>query len=94
MEKEAPTDGFEFRGGCTMIFDLDSLKLRYSISKPLIILEDIDDPSTRKIDTKRVEKQYRYQYDEGLLSMSEFSRYFSPDLNNIWNEPFALLHTH
>jgi len=91
--KELPKDGFEFRGGCTMIFDLDTLRLRYSVSKPLIVL-DGDDPNSRKLDIKRIEKQYRYQYDEGLLSMSEYSRYFSPDLNNIWNEPFALLHTH
>ena len=90
---EFPKNGFEFRGGCTLIFDLDSMKLRYAISKPLIVL-DGDDPETRKIDSKRVEKQYRYQYDEGLLSMSEYSKYFSPDLNNIWNEPFAILHTH
>ncbi len=92
-DKKLPDDVFEFRGGCTMIFDLDSLKLRYCISKPLIVF-DGDDPDSRKLDSKRIEKQYRYQYDEGLLSMSEYSRYFSPDLNNIWNEPFALLHTH
>ena len=91
--KKFPKDGFEFRGGCTMIFDLDSMKLRYAISKPLIVL-DGDDPESRKIDSKRIEKQYRYQYDEGLLSMSEYGKYFSPDLNNIWNEPFAILHTH
>src|SRR5262249_13358462 len=34
--KDRPEGGFEVYGGCTLIFDLDSLKLKYAISKPLL----------------------------------------------------------
>lgn len=40
-------NGFVFRGGCTLIFDLDSQCLRYAISKPIH-------------DETRMELQYRY----------------------------------
>ena len=37
-----PQGGMEVHGGCTLIFDLDSVKLNYAISRRLLKLETID----------------------------------------------------
>jgi hypothetical protein len=44
-----PPNGFIFRGGCTLIFDLDSLRLKYAIVK-------------RITDTNRMVQQFRYTH--------------------------------
>lgn len=92
-DDEKKEGGFEFWGGTTMIFDLDSLALKYSISKPLL------DPfqlsrGIRQLNLKRVHDQHRFQTDEMLLSMNEHSLYFGQGLNDYLNEPFAFLHKH
>ncbi len=90
---EPPKGGFDFYGGCTMIFDLDRLKLKYAISKPLLSPDKLQ-LNSEAIDTRRVLKQHAYQTDEGLLSLSEQSLYFGMGLKNYFNEPFAFLHRH
>ena len=85
-----PENGYEFRGGCTLIFDLDTLCLKYAISKPLIDIEKWDnDP---QIDKTRMEKQYNYQNDSESLRANEFQSYFNMGYNLPISEPFALLH--
>lgn len=70
---------FEFKGGCTLIFDLDTLCLRYAIKK------DIDD-------IHRMESQY--QYMTGLSREASASLYFDErSLSNL-SGPFAFMHSH
>jgi hypothetical protein len=80
---------FEFRGGCTLIFDLDNSQLKYAISKPL--LEIVDDQAKPMINKSRVNKQYRYMADEDAAGYNEFTKYFSGGLRNVV-EPFSFLH--
>lgn len=84
---------FEFWGGCTMIFDLDTLKLRYAIAKPLLDPDKLRQ-GLREIHKKRALKQFQYQTEDGVLNLSEQSLYFGTGLRNYFNEPFAFLHTH
>jgi hypothetical protein len=92
-KKAPPKDGFEFWGGCTMIFDLDTLNLRYAITKPLLDPDKLRQ-HLREINKKRVLDQHRYQTEDGMLSLSEQSMYFGTGLKNYFNEPFAFLHSH
>jgi hypothetical protein len=68
---------FQFRGGCTLLLDLDSLNLRYRIVK------SIDDDL--RMDRQR-------QYMQGNLSGSLRATYFAPFTPSAMYEPFALLH--
>ena len=67
-----------FRGGCTLIFDLDTLRLRYAIKK------DIDDRD-------RMIRQYKYE--NGLLG-GEDQTYFGSQTMNALAGPFAFMHSH
>ena len=87
----APGAGFRFRGGCTLIFDLDSNTLKYSISKP-ILGEDTDEDQVRKLNIARLKRQYQYQQEDRLNSMSAFDLYFGYQDQNTFLEPFAFLH--
>jgi hypothetical protein len=88
-----PPGGFAFWGGCTLIFDLDTLHLRYAIAKPLLDPDKLRQ-GQRALHIRRVLKQHRYQSDEGLLGLNEQSLYFGAGLPNDFNEPFAFLHRH
>jgi hypothetical protein len=88
----APEGGMELSGGCTLIFDLDTLKLKYAIAKPLINPDTV--MGSREVDKARAERQYNYLNNEGLLALSEHGMYFGQGLNNLFGEPFSLLHTH
>ena len=75
----APEGGMELKGGCTLIFDLDTLELRYAIARPLLDLDQL--PDEHVIDLKRIINQYKYRAGESALGLlDEF------------NEPFAFLH--
>jgi hypothetical protein len=87
-DEPKPNGGTELWGGCTMIFDLDTLTLRYAISRPLL------DPESSSIDKTRAENQYKYQNEDGLMALGEYSHYFGLGLGTNMNEPFALLHHH
>ncbi len=67
---------FIFRGGCTLIFDLDTLDLCYAIKKP------IDDES-------RIERQRRYLLGE--WGMPDRAAYAGGRIGDE-PEPLALLH--
>ena len=73
-----PGDCMQFRGGCTLIFDLDDLTLLYAISKPLD-------------DEKRMVAQF--QYTNGSLSSAP-AMYFGNDSLQAAVGPFAMMHTH
>ena len=85
------TDQFFLYGGCTMIFDLDTLELKNIISKPLLDLNELK-KGVWKIDRDRIEKQYQFQREDGIMHMSEYNQYFGSGLQNNINEPFAFLH--
>jgi hypothetical protein len=87
---EMPKGGFEFMGACTLIFDLDSLQLKYAISKPIIDIEALEKEEVPKINMRRLQIQYDFQQDPGL---SDYSLYFGSGHSNI-TEPFAFLHQH
>lgn len=83
-----------FRGGCTFVFDLDRLQLKYVISKPLLACPADGSAPETKLDEERVRAQYRYQYATGPQSMGEYQAYFGSSFARSLNEPFALLHQH
>jgi hypothetical protein len=91
LVKQTPTDGFEAYGGCTLIFDLDSLSLKYAISKPLLNPDALD-RGGHELYLERLERQYRYLNEELPLAMSEACRYFGAAAGGAIDEPFALLH--
>jgi hypothetical protein len=77
--KAPPTEAntFTFRGGCTLILDLDTLELRYAIKKPIY-------------DTRRLERQRKYLLGE--WGMPERAVYYNDNAGNV-DEPFALMHS-
>lgn len=86
--KENEEDCFIFRGGCTLIFDLNTLDLKHVISKPII---DMDKLSPRNksytINKKRAIMQYRSTFGDyaeltGLTGLRDTI------------EPFAHIHKH
>ncbi|MBD2701912.1 hypothetical protein IC229_14785 [Spirosoma sp. BT702] len=93
-------EAFVLRGGCTLIFDLDTLALRYAIAKPLLDTARMAylpqsrqiDLKTRKMDKARIEQQYQYQHGIGIMGMTDYSLYFKNALTH--GEPFAFLHNH
>jgi hypothetical protein len=68
---------FMFRGGCTLIFDLKDLSLRYAVVK-------------RIDDAGRLKHQREYRTSD--IGMSLRSTYFSQSDQNETGGPFALLH--
>jgi len=93
-DRNDPTATFlEFCGGCTLIFDLDSSKLQYVITKPLVIPEIQNGDIRLVINRSRLEKQYRFQYQNDAVEPNEFALYFSNGSQGM-TEPFAFLHQH
>jgi hypothetical protein len=70
-------NSFEFRGGCTLILDLKSLKLKY------VIKNRIDDD--RRLNAQR-------QFRNGEASASLTATYFGKPGQSLYSEPFARLH--
>jgi hypothetical protein len=70
---------FEFRGGCTLILDLETLKLKYVIKK---LIDNSDGRLTRQ-------RAYRM----GDAGASLRATYFGRPEHDGNNEPFALLHS-
>ncbi len=87
-----PPGGFEVLGGCTLIFDLDSLKLKYAIAKPLFKPEALDD-HRHELNRARFDQQRTFEQEIMPLSMSEVGHYFEGGHDAELGEPFALLHT-
>ncbi|MCA9065551.1 MAG: hypothetical protein KDA96_20930, partial [Planctomycetaceae bacterium] len=77
-EKDRGEHSIIFRGGCTLVFDLDTLQLRYAIQK------DIDDHD-------RMILQYKFQ--RGLLD-DDGQAYFDRRSMTTMAGPFAFMHSH
>ncbi|HKR00112.1 MAG TPA: hypothetical protein VJT09_05535, partial [Pyrinomonadaceae bacterium] len=88
IDKDAPENGkkaarqeevetFTFRGGCTLILDLNSLSLRYSIKKSIN-------------DDARLEQQREFR--TGVDGASLRATYFGQLDQGTYDEPFALMH--
>jgi hypothetical protein len=91
--KEIPKDAFEFRGGCTLIFDLDSQRLKYAITKPLLDMDNLKEGQSPAINRKRLQAQYKFLQGEEGGGENEFTSYFGNGINKL-TEPFAFLHQH
>jgi len=85
-----PEGGFEFWGGCTLIFDLDQLRLKYAIARPLLDIQSLE-RGEPDIDKGRLERQYLFQQEDGDQGFSQFSLYFGNGMRNV-TEPFSFLH--
>lgn len=80
-------DRFTFRGGCTLIFDLNDLKLKHAISKPIFDPEDIGKKKrTIRYNTRRLDMQYRCMLGDYADKIG-----FAPPGST---EPFAAIHEH
>ena len=88
--KEIPADSFEFRGGCTLIFDLDSQLLKYAINKPILDMESLEPGHQPMINRRRLDSQHKYIHDDDS-GRNEFTAYFGSGLHKL-TEPFAFLH--
>ena len=86
--KENEDGCFIFRGGCTLIFDLNTLKLKHVISKPLIDMSNLSVRNKKyELNKNRVIMQYRSTFGDyaeltGLKGMRNMV------------EPFAHIHKH
>ncbi|MFL5746786.1 MAG: hypothetical protein ACJ751_19060 [Niastella sp.] len=87
--EERPANMFEIKGGCTLIFDLDSLRLKYCISKPLLSKRDLLS-GRYLLDPERVQSHYDFLF--GDSDNDVYGRYFSEFSDKSSNEPFAFLH--
>jgi len=88
-----PDGGFELYGGCSMIFDLDTVSLKYAISRPLL---DVNTPQgvPKQIDRTRIENLYKFLNNENPMAFNEYCKYFGLKIGQGINEPFAFLHQH
>ncbi|MBK8565636.1 MAG: hypothetical protein IPN76_20390 [Saprospiraceae bacterium] len=83
-------NSFEVRGGVNLVFDLDTLKLKYAIGKPLLDTEALL-AGKRQLNQKRILEIYRYFQDKHLDS-NRFDAYFRMDSHQRLLEPFSFLH--
>ena len=92
LVKDSSKDATEICGGCTLIFDLDSLKLKYAISKPLLDVEALKN-KIHQLDKSRCIAIYNY-INGPSSEQNRFQAYFGMNKGNSFNEPFNFLHTH
>jgi hypothetical protein len=71
---------FPFRGGCTMIIDLDTMQLRYCVRKPI----------NRREGEARLERHRAFRAAQAGLGLR--GTYFGAYEEAFGSEPFALLH--
>lgn len=85
-------NSFVINGGCTLIFDLDTLKLKYAISKPLLDIEALNN-NAHQLNRSRCLALHQYQHGS-MGDQNQFQAYFGLGKQNSFNEPFNFLHTH
>ena len=85
-------DAIELQGGCTLIFDLDTMDLKYSITKPLLDHSRTDEHGRPTVNVERIASQHHYQSETLPLSMSELGHYFGMGVDSHFAEPFSILH--
>jgi hypothetical protein len=84
-------NSFFLNGGCTLIFDLDTLTLKYAISKPLLDLVALNNIK-HTLNRNRCLAIHNYQKNR-IADQSRFQNYFMSGKNSSYNEPFSFLHT-
>lgn len=91
-DENPPKDpnSFVLRGGVNLVFDLDTLTLKYAITKPLIDVAALA-KGKRQLDQRRVLDTFRY-YRRGRLDANRFDAYFRLAKNQTPAEPFSFLH--
>ena len=89
--RDIPEDAFEFRGGCTLIFDLDTQMLRYAISKPILDMDSLQTGQPPAINKRRLDSQHAFMHAGGDTGVNEFTAYFGSGCHKL-AEPFAFLH--
>ncbi len=92
IKAAAAGTGFKVSGGCTFIFDLDTLKLKYAISKPLLDTNALNS-NVHQLNHNRCLALHQYQ-QAATQHQSQFQAYFGIAGQNSCNEPFNFLHTH
>lgn len=92
LVKDDTDKSIEISGGCTLIFDLDSLTLKYAISKPLLDVEALK-KNIHQLDKDRCLAVHDYLNESGI-DQNQFQAYFGMGRRNAFNEPFNFLHTH
>lgn len=91
--RRPPKGGFDVLGGSTLIFDLDTLELKYAISKPLLDPEELDQ-KRRVVNHDRIREQFQFQKEDFRLHAPDETRYFNGGFQNSFDEPFSILHKH
>jgi hypothetical protein len=81
-------DRFTFRGGCTLIFDLDDMVLKHAIRKPIFDPSHLKAGSNRTLtlNQQRLRMQYRCQFGDLVDKIG-----FAPPGSNV-TEPLAFVH--
>lgn len=77
-----------FKGGSTLIFDLDTLSLRYAVNKPLIDVAALNEGQPAVLNSRRLEAFRRFLTEQGNSGLETALRSLGAD------EPFAFLHQH
>ncbi len=88
LEYKNEKNHYRFLGGCTLIFNLDTLELKYSISKPLIVFEKGKEAA---LNISKINKELKYRIRDAYFMKNDFNSYFN---NTPEKEPFAFLHQH
>ena len=81
-------DSMIFRGGCTLIFDLDDLTLQHAIRKPIFDMKHLGRTASRKLkfNINRLKMQHRCTHGDLVEKMG-----FAAEMNDP-TEPFAFIH--
>lgn len=83
---------FIVNGGCTLLFDLDTLRLKYAISKPLLDTDALNN-NIHQLNSSRCLALHQHQFGS-VADQNQFQAYFGMGKQNSFNEPFNFLHTH
>ena len=83
-------DELTLTGGATLIFDLDSLKLKYAISKPMLDMNALAKNNRRLNHTRAL--QLNEYLNGGSAEQNKYEAYFGLGRQFNANEPFAFLH--
>ncbi len=88
-----PKGGFTISGGATMIFDLDTLKLKYVITKPLLDMTELANNKRHLLNRERILKMHEYLHGPSD-NRSLYEAYYGMGKQYPSVEPFCFLHNH
>jgi len=87
---QRPSDVVEVLGSTTVILDLDTLKPKHVINKPLLDLRALRERGVRQLDRARIVRQFLHQRNRDRLGTTALM--FGERGDAPGHEPFALLH--